>query len=181
MVAKFTPPTLANGKVYLATRSGYLDVYGLLNGLPVLSSAAVFLPVVMRLGDHCDDVLDLLVHAERWSSGQKQHRALAPNADVLLGNGPEQPARHRLIVTLQAHPARACTARRGQSRDQLEPTLNFRDHALIGVVRRAHLLWRGWLQEGVAMPGPAGQRQVAEGGPHLIPGDLPGIRVAQWR
>jgi hypothetical protein len=29
-VAKFCPPTIANGKVYMATFSGYVAVYGLL-------------------------------------------------------------------------------------------------------------------------------------------------------
>ena len=64
----------------------------------------MFCPIVMRFGNHGDDVLDLFVQAEGWPGRQIEHASLAPNADIFDYNSAKYPERHFLVHALQANP-----------------------------------------------------------------------------
>ena len=70
-------------------------------------------PVVIGLGNYCNNVLDLCIQAEMWSGGEKERCSLAPYADILYHNGAQQPERHLLIFALQTSPTRSLAARGG--------------------------------------------------------------------
>ena len=59
------------------------------------SRAEVFRPVVMGLGNHCNDVLDLLFQAKGWTGRQKQHGAFAPHTHIFHHNRSQQSATTR--------------------------------------------------------------------------------------
>src|ERR1700737_52212 len=140
----------------------------------------VFRPVVMRLGNHRDDVLDLLFQPEGRTSRQEEHGSLATDADIFYYNGTQQPQSHLLGFTSQSNPPQCLTAHNGQSRDQAKPTLNLGEHALVSLQIRSHLFWRDRFQQGISMRWTSCQGQITEIAPNFIPGHFPIVCVAQW-
>src|SRR5579884_978263 len=113
--------------------------------------AEVLSPVVMRLGNYGDDVLDLLFRAEGRPGRQKQHVSFASHTDIFHHNGSQQPERHLLIRTGHANPAQALTAYCRQPCDQLEATLNLGNYPLVGLLIRPHFLWSDRFEERSSM------------------------------
>jgi hypothetical protein len=68
------------------------------------SGVDMFSPVVVCFGNHCNDVLDLLVQTKGWSGRQIKYIAFAPNADIFDYNSAKYPDRHFLVLALQANP-----------------------------------------------------------------------------
>src|SRR5712692_6886919 len=133
----------------------------------------------MGLGNHGDDVLDFLFQTEGWPGGQKQHGSLAPHTDIFQHYGMLQPVGHRLVFTLQANPPWLLTVHRRQACDQAEPTLNLGSYERVVVLSRLHFIWSDGFQQGATMRRASCHRQVAEVGPHLIPGHLSVVCVMQ--
>ena len=69
----------------------------------------VLIPIMIGLGDHGDDILDLALEPEVWPGWEPERGFFATDRDVLNDDCAEEPERHFLTVTLHADPTRRVT------------------------------------------------------------------------